>query len=81
MATLTQQQKIKIREFIDEKWGEYIMRGAKLDRYHDIEMWLRGWDAPKKRTCKCEYRSLRKTVSSLINQYHSVIYTDGDSEI
>ena len=81
MATLTEQDKVLIREFIDEKWSEYIMRGEKLDRYLFIEQKLRGWDKPKKRGCKCEYKSLKQIVGSLINQYREIIYTNGDSEI
>ena len=81
MAILTEQDKVLIREFIDEKWSEYIMKGKKLDRYYFIEQKLRGWDKPKKRGCKCEYKSLKQQVSSLINQYRSIIDTPGDSEI
>lgn len=81
MAILTQTDKEKIREFIDNKWSEYIMKGNKLDRYYFIEQKLRGWDKPKKRGCKCEFKSLKQTVLGLINQYRQVIYSEGDSEI
>ena len=81
MAILTEQDKVLIREFIDEKWSEYIMRGEKLDRYLFIEQKLRGWDRKKPRGCKCEYKSLKQIVGSLINQYRSIIDTPGDSEI
>jgi hypothetical protein len=49
MAILTEQDKVLIRQFIDEKWSEYIMKGEKLDRYLFIEQKLRGWDKEEER--------------------------------
>ena len=79
--TLTQEDKLRIRKFVDDKVMELIMKGDRLTEYYWIEMKLRKRDKMDKRGCKCQFKELRRNVQSLINQYHSVIYTDGDSEI